>query len=58
MTTGQIGISLAFAVCWTAFMIWWSADYTVPNIVIFSVMGVLLGFLWTWFMKRCGYFAT
>ena len=55
MTTKQICISLAFGVFWTAFMIWWSADYAIANIVIFSVMGLILGFAWTWFMKWMGY---
>jgi hypothetical protein len=56
MTTKQTGLSLAFGILWAMFMIWWSADYAVANVVIFAVMGVILGFLWTWFMKHFRYF--
>lgn len=56
MTARERAIALGFAIVWAAFMVWWSADYSAANIIIFSVMGVLLGFLWTWFMKRMGYF--
>ncbi|MGD9922620.1 MAG: hypothetical protein AB7O60_09270 [Variibacter sp.] len=56
MNTKEIWISLALAVFWTGFMIWWSADYSAVNIIIFSVMGVIFGFAWTWLMKRLGYF--
>ena len=52
----DIAIALGFAVFWSISMIWWSQDYTIVNIVIFSVMGLLVGFAWVWVMKRWGYF--
>ena len=56
MTRMDIAIALGFAVFWSIFMIWWSQDYTIVNIVIFSVMGLLVRFAWVWVMKRWGYF--
>jgi hypothetical protein len=56
MTTRQICISLTVGIFWAAFVIWWSADYSSANILILSVMGIIFGFAWTWFMKRLGYF--
>ena len=56
MTRMDIAIALGFAVFWSISMIWWSQDYTIVNIVIFSVMGLLVGFAWVWVMKRWGYF--
>ncbi len=56
MTARERAIALGFAIFWAAFMIWWSADYSPVNIGIFTVMGVVLGFAWMWFMKRLGYF--
>ncbi len=49
-------ISICMAVFWAGFMIWWSADFSAVNIAIFSVMGLVFGFAWTWFMKWMGYF--
>ena len=56
MSRMDVVIALGFAVFWSVFMIWWSHDYTIVNIIIFSVMGLILGFAWVWVMKRWGYF--
>ena len=48
-------ISVCMAVFWAGFMVWWSADFSPVNIAIFGVMGLVFGFAWTWFMKRCGH---
>jgi hypothetical protein len=41
-----------FAVLWSAGMIWWSGDYSVPRIVIFSIAGAIGGLLWYWLMAK------
>ena len=56
MTRKDVAISLGFGLFWAAFMVWWSSDYSPVNIAIFTVMGLILGFAWTWVMKRWGYF--
>ena len=56
MTAKQVALANGFGVFWGLFMIWWSKDYTIVNIAIFTVMGLLLGFAWMWVMKRFGYF--
>ena len=55
MTAKQIAISIGFATFWAFSMIWWSSDRSIPNIVILSVLGIVVGFAWTWLMKRFGY---
>ena len=44
--------ALGFAAFWTAFMVWWSADTTVANVVILAVCGLLVGYFWVWAMVR------
>lgn len=44
--------SLAFAVLWTGWMMWWSAPLRPAEIVILSVSGVLAGFIWHWLYGR------
>jgi hypothetical protein len=48
-------ISIAMAAFWTTFMVWWSADFSAVNIIIFTGTGLAFGFLWTFFMRRWGY---
>ena len=55
MTRKDIAISLAFAAFWAVFMIWWSSDQSLPNVIILSALSLAVGFGWTWFMKRFGY---
>jgi hypothetical protein len=45
-------IALGFAVFWTVFMVWWSADYDIVNILILSVGGLIVGYTWVWAMGR------
>ena len=44
ITRKDVAISLAFAVFWSVFMIWWSGDRSLPYIIIMSVMGLAVGF--------------
>lgn len=55
MPAKQVALALGFAVFWTLISIWWSNDYTTANIVIFTVMGLIVGFAWVWVMRRFGY---
>lgn len=55
MTSKQIAMSVGFGLFWAAFMVWWSSDFSIAHIAILSVMGLLVGFAWTYFMKRFGY---
>ena len=38
--------SIAFAVLWVGWMLWWSGTFTLPNIVILSVCGAAVGYFW------------
>jgi membrane associated rhomboid family serine protease len=42
--------ALIFAALWTVFMVLWSGDYGVANIVILAVGGLITGFAWAWAM--------
>jgi hypothetical protein len=33
-------------------MVWWSAEYTIANIVILSICGLLGAYSWVWAMNR------
>jgi len=44
--------AMGFAAFWTIFMIWWSGEYDIGNIVILSVCGLLVGYAWVWAMGR------
>jgi hypothetical protein len=45
-----------FAVLWTAWMIWWSGSLDRVNIVMMSVCGAAVGYLWylgmRWYFRR------
>ena len=45
-------IALGFALFWSSFMVLWSGDTSVANIVILVVCGVLVGYFWVWAMVR------
>jgi hypothetical protein len=38
--------SIAFAVLWVGWMVWWSGIYQPANIIILSVCGAIAGYLW------------
>jgi UDP-N-acetylmuramyl pentapeptide phosphotransferase/UDP-N-acetylglucosamine-1-phosphate transferase len=38
--------SIAFAVLWTGWMIWWSGDFAAVNIIILTICGAVAGYLW------------
>ena len=38
--------SIAFAVLWTAWMIWWSGNLALANIIIVAICGAVAGYLW------------
>jgi hypothetical protein len=43
--------AIAFAVLWTAWMLWWSfPDRGIAHTVIFAVVGSIVGLLWYWLM--------
>jgi hypothetical protein len=45
----RIATAVAFAVLWTAWMLWWSyPDRGVAHTVILATMGAILGVLWYW----------
>ncbi len=48
--------SIAFAVLWTLWMVWWSGVYDAVNITILAVCGLIAGHLWyramRWQFKR------
>jgi hypothetical protein len=50
--------SIAFAVLWTAWMVWWSGVFSAVNIGIMAVCGVLAAWLWflamRWYFRRIG----
>ena len=50
--TWLVPASIAFAVLWTAFMIWWNGVNTV-NIVMLSIIGALIGVAWFFAMRWC-----
>jgi hypothetical protein len=45
-------IALGFAFFWIVFMVLWSGEYSVVNIVILTVCGLLAGYFWVWAMVR------
>ncbi|MBR1123001.1 hypothetical protein JQ628_15855 [Bradyrhizobium lablabi] len=53
--------SIAFAVLWTGWMIWWSGDFGPANIVILAICGAAAGYLWyrlmCWQFRRMGMLA-
>jgi hypothetical protein len=53
----QILATMLFAVFWTGFMIWWSGDTGIANVVILSVCGVMVAAAWAFAMKRFGYWS-
>jgi hypothetical protein len=48
--------AIAFAVLWAAWMIWSSGPFDRANIIMFSISGAVIGFLWyfgmRWFFER------
>ena len=50
--------SIAFAILWTAWLVWWSGVFSVVNISILAVSGVLAAWLWflgmRWYFRRIG----
>ncbi|MBR0819659.1 hypothetical protein [Bradyrhizobium liaoningense] len=50
--------AVAFTVLWTAWMMWWSGSYSSVNLVILTLLGALVGYLWyramRWQFERMG----
>ncbi|MFN3349379.1 hypothetical protein [Pseudorhodoplanes sp.] len=55
MTARRIFAIALYAAFWTGFMIWWSGDTGIANIVILSICGVIVATVWAWAMQRFGY---
>jgi hypothetical protein len=50
--------SIAFAVLWTGWMLWWSGSFDRVNIIMLAICGVLVGYAWyramRWRFRRSG----
>ena len=50
--------SVLFAILWAVWMIWWSGNFGIVNIVIFTIGGAIAGWLWflamRWYFRRTG----
>jgi len=50
--------SIAFAILWTAWMVWWSDVFSVVNIGMLAVSGAVAAWLWflamRWYFRRIG----
>jgi hypothetical protein len=50
--------SIAFAILWTAWMVWWSDVFSVVNIAMLAASGVVAAWLWfcamRWYFRRIG----
>ncbi|MBR0855191.1 hypothetical protein [Bradyrhizobium liaoningense] len=50
--------AIALTLLWTAWMMWWSAPYSSANLVILSLLGTVVGYLWyramRWQLERMG----
>ena len=44
--------SIAFAVMWTGWMMWWSVPLRPAEIAILGICGVLVGLGWYWLYGR------
>ena len=54
--------SIAFAVLWTGWMLWWSGSFEPANIIILAGCGILVGYGWyramRWQFRRRGMLPT
>jgi uncharacterized RDD family membrane protein YckC len=50
--------AVIFTVLWTAWMMWWSGSDGLPNLVILTICGALVGYFWyramRWQFERMG----
>ncbi|MBI5322230.1 hypothetical protein [Bradyrhizobium sp.] len=50
--------SIAFAILWTVWMVWWSGAFDPVNVGIMAACGGLAGWLWframRWYFRRAG----
>ena len=50
--------SIAFAILWTAWMVWWSGVFSAVHIGIMTACGALAAWLWflgmRWYFRRIG----
>jgi hypothetical protein len=50
--------SIAFAILWTVWMVWWSGVFSAVNIGIMTACGALAAWLWflgmRWYFRRIG----
>ena len=50
--------SVMFAVLWASWMVWWSGNFAIANIVILAICGGIAGWLWflamRWYFRRAG----
>lgn len=50
--------AVTFTVLWTAWMMWWSGSYSSANLVVLTLLGAVVGYLWyramRWQFERMG----
>jgi hypothetical protein len=50
--------SVAFAVLWVGFMLWWSGSFDWVNIIMLTICGAVVGYAWyramRWQFRRSG----
>jgi hypothetical protein len=50
--------AVIFTVLWTTWMMWWSGSYSSANLVILTICGTLVGYVWyramRWQFERMG----
>jgi glycopeptide antibiotics resistance protein len=48
--------AIAFTLLWSGWMLWWSGEYDLGNIIILAVCGAIAGYVWyrvmRWFFRR------
>ena len=50
--------SVAFAVLWAGFMLWWSGSFDWVNVIMLTICGAAVGYAWyramRWQFRRSG----
>lgn len=44
--------AVLFAVLWTVGMLWFNAPFELHKLIIWSVAGVVAGYVWYWLMVK------
>ncbi|MFO1110321.1 MAG: hypothetical protein U1E61_14130 [Bradyrhizobium sp.] len=50
--------SIAFAILWSAWMVWWSGNFGMVNVIMLTVSGGVAAVIWffamRWYFRRIG----